>query len=174
MGAGILPVAVFKNKLYFLFGLENEYADTPGWADFGGGREKKETNYETAIREGCEELNGFLGCGKKLAKLAKKNRVSEATYEHYTTYIFQVAYDEKLPQYFSSNYKFVRHRLNNIVKKDNGLFEKSEIKWFSFDELRETKRKFRPFYRNIVNEILSQEKEITKKMRKMRKTRKIR
>ena len=38
MGGGILPVAFHKNELYFLFGLENNMDDTPGWADFGGGK----------------------------------------------------------------------------------------------------------------------------------------
>ena len=40
MGGGILPVAIKNNKLYFLFGKENELDDTPGWADFGGGAEE--------------------------------------------------------------------------------------------------------------------------------------
>jgi len=49
-GAGILPIAVYKNKLYFLFGKENKYNDTPGWCDFGGGMERGETVIETSLR----------------------------------------------------------------------------------------------------------------------------
>ena len=60
MGAGLLPICIYKNKIYFLFGKENYTNDTPGWSDFGGGREKNETDIETASREGAEELNGFL------------------------------------------------------------------------------------------------------------------
>ena len=60
MGAGILPTTIINNKLYFLFGKENKYADTPGWSDFGGGTDNKETFMETSMREGAEELTGFL------------------------------------------------------------------------------------------------------------------
>jgi hypothetical protein len=37
MGAGVLPATIHNNKIYFLFGKENKFADTPGWSDFGGG-----------------------------------------------------------------------------------------------------------------------------------------
>ena len=53
MGAGILPVAKFKNKIYFLFA--SELSDNK-WSDFGGKQEKNETIYNTAIREGYEEF----------------------------------------------------------------------------------------------------------------------
>ena len=65
MGAGILPVALHHDKIFFLFGKENKNADTPGWSDFGGGKEKGERPLTTAIREGYEELSGFLGSNCK-------------------------------------------------------------------------------------------------------------
>lgn len=71
MGAGILPTCIYKNKLYFLFGKENKYADTPGFAEFGGGHDDKESHFETAIREGTEELTGFLGSEDELRKILK-------------------------------------------------------------------------------------------------------
>ena len=40
MGAGIVPVSLKGDKVVFLFGKENKYNDTPGYSDFGGGREK--------------------------------------------------------------------------------------------------------------------------------------
>ena len=43
MGGGILPCTIHNNKLLFLFGKENKYADTPGWSDFGGGKDGNET-----------------------------------------------------------------------------------------------------------------------------------
>ena len=61
VGSSILPSCVHKGILYFLFGKENELDDTPGWADFGGGHEDGETHFDTALREGSEEINGFLG-----------------------------------------------------------------------------------------------------------------
>ena len=71
VAGSILPVAIHKNKLYFLFGREGSMDDTPGWADFGGGAENGEDPYQTALREGGEELTGFLGDGKDVEKLIK-------------------------------------------------------------------------------------------------------
>ena len=69
MGAGILPTTIHNNKLYFLFGKENKYADTPGWSDIGGGTDNDETFMQTAMREGAEELTGFLGMENDIKKL---------------------------------------------------------------------------------------------------------
>ena len=66
MGGGALPIALNKKnkKVYFLFGKENEYLnkDSPGFSDFGGGEKAGESALDTALREGCEELNGFFRC----------------------------------------------------------------------------------------------------------------
>ena len=62
VAASILPVALHKGKIYFLFGKENEMEDSaPGFSDFGGRVENSESIMETALREGSEELCGFLG-----------------------------------------------------------------------------------------------------------------
>ena len=71
-GSSILPVAIHKGKLYFLFGKENSLEDSaPGFSDFGGGIESGETAYQTAIREGSEELTGFLGTPFQIRKHIK-------------------------------------------------------------------------------------------------------
>ena len=42
MGAGILPTTIHNDKLYFLFGKENQYEDSAeGFSDFGGGTDNK-------------------------------------------------------------------------------------------------------------------------------------
>ena len=41
MGGGILPIAVYQNKVYFLFGRENN--SKREWSDFGGS-EREERN----------------------------------------------------------------------------------------------------------------------------------
>ena len=74
VAASILPVSIHKGKLYFLFGKENELEDSAkGFSDFGGRVENQETIYETALREGTEELSGFLGNAKQLKQLITKN-----------------------------------------------------------------------------------------------------
>ena len=72
MGAGILPVALHKGVLFLLMGQERKNGL---WCDFGGTPNKKEKPFETAIREGGEELNGFL---KKPASYIKGTKMSYA------------------------------------------------------------------------------------------------
>jgi|TARA_Y100000389_G_C17436394_1_gene505795 8-oxo-dGTP pyrophosphatase MutT (NUDIX family) len=171
MGGGILPVAIKNNEIYFLFGKENELDDTPGWADFGGGKEEGETALETATREGSEEINGFLGSAEKLRKIVKKNKVVTLKFKEYTTYIFNMEYDDKLPYYYKNNYDFFSRYLPHVKhKKDNGLLEKAKIRWFSYDELKKEKKGFRSFYQNIVDLIIKQEKIIRDKLIKKGKT----
>lgn len=166
MGGGILPVAIKNNTVYFLFGKENELDDTPGWADFGGGKEEGESYLDTAVREGSEEINGFLGSAEKLRSIVKKNKISTIKFKEYTTYIFKMDYDEKLPHYYKNNYEFFSRYLPHVKhKRDNGLLEKAKIRWFTFDELKSKKKEFRSFYQNIVDLILKEEKQINSKMK---------
>ena len=166
-GGGILPVAIKNGQVYFLFGKENELDDTPGWADFGGGAEDGESQLDTALREGSEEINGILGSAEQLRKQVKKNKISTVKFKTYTTYIYMMDYDDKLPFYYKNNYDFFSKYLPHVKhKKDNGLLEKSKIRWFTFDELKAEKKSFRSFYQNIVDLILKQEKDITEKVKR--------
>ena len=177
MGGGALPVAYNKKnkKVYLLFGKENEYLnkDSPGWSDFGGGEEPGESALDTALREGCEELNGFFGCEGDIKRLVKDNLVTSLNHERYTTFLFQIDYDENLPVYFNNNYKFLKSHVNNLVRHStNGLFEKSDIKWMTFDDLRKERGTFRSYYRNVVDVILENEDDITSKLLQNKKQRK--
>ena len=67
VAASILPITIYRNKLLFLFGKENELENSAkGWSDFGGRVNNNESIFQGAIREGCEELTGFLGNEKEL------------------------------------------------------------------------------------------------------------
>ena len=47
VAASLLPITIYKNKLYFLFGKENDMEDSAkGWSDFGGRVEKDENIYK--------------------------------------------------------------------------------------------------------------------------------
>ena len=87
VAGSILPITIHNNKLYFLFGKENSMEDSAkGWSDFGGGCENGENPFKTALREGGEELTGFLGDGKNIKTLIKK---SGGTYNiTHNTYVF--------------------------------------------------------------------------------------
>ena len=136
---------IHNNKIYFLFGKERDIDENPGWSDFGGGTDKGETFLQTAIREGGEELTGFLGDDATVRKLLKKYGTYNIDYksEGYSTYrchIFPLEYDDKLPYYYNNNQKFLQKRLDPKIIKNTKIFEKTEIKWFSFDDIKKKLR----------------------------------
>ena len=162
MGGGILPVAIVNGKLKFLFGRE---AEDSKWGDFGGGREGNETQFETAIREGCEELDGFLGCHSILRDRVKKNMIGVIDTESLKTYVFVTEYDENLPIYFNNHHHFIKKKIPDKIGK-NGLFEKSEIAWFTIDEMKKNRGKFRPFYKKVLDNIIKRSSTLLKLAKK--------
>jgi 8-oxo-dGTP pyrophosphatase MutT (NUDIX family) len=153
MGAGILPATLHNHKIYLLFGKESIYDKTPGWSDFAGGQEDDETFLQTAIREGTEELTGFLGSENDLKAMLRRYGTHNLTMERYRTHIFPYEYDEKLVHYYNNNQRFLQKRLPQIVLKNSRIFEKAEIRWVCLDDLMSCKRMFRPFYRTMVQMI---------------------
>jgi hypothetical protein len=165
MGGSILPATIYNNKVYLLFGKERSIDTNPGWSDFGGGTEKGESFFSTAIREGSEELTGFLGDQNDIRKLLKKYGTFNIDYnsEGHTTYrahIFPMEYDDMLVKYYNNNQRFLQKKLDPNIISSTTIFEKTEIKWFSFDDIKKQKSKFRTFYQNIVQHILDKEDEI--------------
>ena len=193
MGGSILPVTIHNNKIWFLFGKERDIDENPGWSDFGGGTDKGETFIQTAIREGVEELTGFLGSDSDVRKMLNKYGTYNIDYKSngYTTYrchIFPMEYDNLLPYYYNNNQTFLQKRLDPKIIRDTKIFEKTQIKWFSFDDIKKHHHEFRSFYQNIVDLILDNRSAIegfvksklgkksrkTKRSRRISKTRKIR
>lgn len=197
MGAGILPTAIHQNKLYFLFGKENKYEKSaPGWCDFGGGTEEGESFMDTKVREGTEELTGFLGSEKEL-----KSRIKRGIYNimfndnKYQMSILPLKYDPMLPHYYNNNQKFLQKRLDPKLIKNSRIFEKAEIKWVCIDDIPKMRKQFRHYFREVADMILSEKPQIysfikshliekqtrkqnpktrkTQKTRKTRKTRKV-
>lgn len=163
VAGSILPIAISKGKLYFLFGKENSMEDSSkGFSDFGGGCENNESPFETALREGGEELTGFLGNGNDVRKLIKQNGGTyKITHNDYHVHIFRLDYDENLPKYYNANHKFLWERMNKKVLNDSKLFEKIEIQWFTTEDIKKHKSKFRKFYQEIVDRFLGDLEKIT-------------
>lgn len=169
MGAGILPVTILNNELYFLFGKENRFeTSAPGFADFGGGTDSGETYWETATREGSEELTGFLGDQQDLKRILTKSGTfildykTENTEKLYRTFIFPLEYDEKLVYYYNNNQRFIQKHLDAKVIQNTRIFEKEEIRWFTVKEMKKKIKVFRPFYQNIIKNLLVKQEEIKK------------
>jgi hypothetical protein len=162
MGAGILPTTIIKGKVYLLFGKENQYEDSaPGYSDFGGGVDGKETMLEAAIREGGEELTGFLGTDAEVKRMVKRTYNIDSGDGKYRTHIFRMEYDPMLEKYYNNNQRFIQKRLDKEIIKKVKIFEKAEIHWFSIDDLPKHRQKFRHFYREVVDKIYAERKEIT-------------
>lgn len=153
MGAGVLPVAIHQGQLYFLFG---EEADEHKWIDFGGGAKDGESQLQNAVREGCEELNGFFGSCNEFKQLIKSNLVLKLNLETYTSLLVQVPYDPNLPFYFNNNHKFIKTHLPNLVCK-NGLFEKRQIKWMTYADIQQKRSQFRHYYRPMLDQLKASE-----------------
>jgi len=162
VAGSLLPVTIHNGELYFLFGKENPLEDSAkGWSDFGGGVEKGETPYQTALREGGEELTGFLGDGKTLQKHIRKNGgVYKITHNTYHLHLFYLEYDENLPKYYNQNHRFLWNRMDVNLLSKTRLFEKIEIGWFSCDDMRKHIKKFRGFYQEIVEKILADKENV--------------
>jgi 8-oxo-dGTP pyrophosphatase MutT (NUDIX family) len=105
VAGSILPVTIHNGKLYFLFGKENPLEDSSkGWSDFGGGCENGESPFETAMREGGEELTGFLGDGQTIRKFLKRQGIYKIVHNDYHVHLFFLPYDENLPKYYNQNH----------------------------------------------------------------------
>lgn len=177
-GSSVLPVCLHKNKLYFLFGKENELeTSAKGFSDFGGGVENNEKIYETAMREGGEELTGFLGDSMQLRKYIKENGgvLKHVHEDKYHIHMFHLPYDPNLPMYYNNNHLFCWKRMNKQMLSKTKLFEKIEINWFSVDDIRKRIKEFRPFYQEIITNVLKDTPRIVKFLKKTKhnKTRKL-
>lgn len=178
VAGSILPVTIHNGKIYFLFGKENPLEDSAkGWSDFGGGCENGESPFETAMREGGEELTGFLGDGQTIRKLLKSRGFYKIVHNDYHVHLFFLPYDENLPKYYNQNHEFLWKRMDKMMLSESKLFEKIQIDWFSDAQLKTKRSQFRGFYREIVDKFISEIENIRlfilkKSRRKTRKNRK--
>lgn len=157
MGAGILPVTLIKGSLFFLLGREHHHNNY--WCDFGGSANFEESAFETGIREGYEELGGFLGNKNELESLVTNNLISLCYTKRYTTFVFYVKPQLlcPLPYYFNNNRKFLENELILDYKKE-GLFEKNQVKLFNKKDILVEYEHIRPFYRKILPQLLELDK----------------
>jgi 8-oxo-dGTP pyrophosphatase MutT (NUDIX family) len=168
MGASILPITVHNGKILLLFGKERDIDENPGWSDFGGGTDKGETFLQTAVREGGEEMTGFLGSSADIRKLLSRfgtyniDFKSDNGYGTYRCHIFPMDYDMYLPYYYNNNQHFLQKRLASSIIRNTKIFEKTQIKWFDINELAKRRSEFRSFYQNIIDLILQNKSELIK------------
>jgi len=169
VAASILPICIHNGKLHFLFGKENPMEQSAkGWSNFGGRKEANESIYKAALREGSEELTGFLGDENKLKQTIRKNGgYHRISHNQYHIHLFYLPYDPCLVKHYNDNHEFIWNRMekmNEVQKKlmnETRIFEKIELCWFSIDDMEKRKGEFRNFYQEIVDKFIENEKEIT-------------
>ena len=172
-GGGVIPVALHNGDLYFLFGQENDVikdaSKDQDWGDFGGGSKPGESEMDTCVREGAEELNGFYGNKRDFRALLLKNQLLKLTYDTRVTHLMRVDYDERLPFYFNNNYRFIKETSNLraiAAHPENGYFEKSHVRWFTLADLKRERGAFREYFRNFLDMIEYRAPEIRRLMHK--------
>jgi hypothetical protein len=160
VAAAILPTTIWNGKLYFLFGQENQYeTSAPGFSDFGGGCENNESPFQTALREGCEELTGFLGNAHDLKKQFQGKKYIIQVNDYYT-YLLPIHYDPNLTIYFNNMQQLIHQKIPKKILIQSCIFEKKIIQWICIDDLLSMKSKMRSFYRPHLDVIYSQRHQI--------------
>ena len=160
MGGGILPLAIHNNQFYFLFSREvyhnNKSDDITEyrWSDFGGKKDNNETYFETALREGFEESNGFLGNIKNIKNLMDHHLITTIHCNKYNTYIVLIDYDEDLPKNFEDEFNRVKLVNPEKICKD-GLYEKDKLKWITYKDLENNIPLFRKHYVKTIRKIIA-------------------
>ena len=169
----MIPVALHNGQLHFLFGQENDVikdaTKNQDWGDFGGSAKPGESEMDTCVREGAEELNGFYGNKRDFKALLLKTQVLKLTYDTRVTHLMRVDYDERLPFYFNNNYRFIKETANLraiAAHPENGYFEKSHVRWFTLDDLKRERGAFREYFRAFLDMIEYRAPEIRRLMDK--------
>ena len=169
----MIPVAMHNGELHFLFGQENDVikdaSKNQDWGDFDGSAKPGESEMDTCVREGAEELNGFYGNKRDFRALLLKNQLLKLTYDTRVTYLMRVEYDERLPFYFNNNYRFIKETANLrsiAAHPENGYFEKSHVRWFTLADLKRERGAFREYFRAFLDMIEYRATEIRRLMQK--------
>ena len=158
MGGGILPVAKHNGTYYLLFSRErlihSRDRDRGKWSDFGGSREGKESQYQTAVREGVEESSGILGTKRNVRNLIKHHLVGKISDKAYSIWVVEVEYNPDIVGIFRNHFKDALKNNLEMVKKHNGLFEKDKLEWIKLSSLPRKKHLFRPWYKRFIPRII--------------------
>lgn len=172
-GSSLLPVTIYQDRLLFLFGKENEMEDSAkGFSDFGGSVETGESIFRAALREGSEELTGFLGDEHDLKRhIDRHGGTFTLCIDDYHVHLFYLPYDPNLPTYYNRNHAFLWDRMNKNTLNESKLFEKIKIEWFSIIDIKQRRKEFRSFYQKITDEFVRRKDSIKRFLIKKRKTR---
>ena len=139
--AGILPYAVFKNRVFFLLGKETYlpgYQDSDKWGSFGGQLEADESIENGAAREFYEES---AGCIMEMAEARQRlvdndylcrSDLHPSKSSSFRIYLMLVLYKD-----YPSIFRRIKHFVQ-YINGDVSLIEKSHLKWFTYKDVHDT------------------------------------
>lgn len=156
MGGGILPIAKKDNEYFVLLSRESvdiNWKDAGKWSDFGGSKEKNETEYETAIREGAEETCGLFGTQQNIKYLIDNFTQDVIKLNKYSTYLIKVNYNSMIPYRFNKNYRNALKKTPKLVYENNGLYEKDKVRWVSVNDLKSFSKYSRYWFKPVLMQI---------------------
>jgi hypothetical protein len=153
-----------NNKLVFLLGKENKllnYPDSNKYCDFGGHREKNETIIETAIREFDEESMGSIMDINTIKKKLLDPSTFYVIINNYVQYVVKIEYNETIPLVYNR----IRNKLENCMKYSinnyyriptcpTGYLEKSEMKWFTLNDIKNEIKSIRKVFIPTIIKVL--------------------
>ena len=133
--AGIIPFTFDNRKPIILLGLEKS---NNKWSGFVGGSEKNETPMQTALREFNEETSFLFNLEYFHLELLTTRPIIEKTATGKTVYLWFI---QCPPCILSTDFK--KFHDNQKVILDPHLKEKSKLRWFTLNDIRNFKVLYR-------------------------------
>ena len=150
--AGIIPFVKYKNKNFFLLGLEKS---NNKWSGFVGNCENNETPLNTAVREFNEET-AMLFLNYDIHSIIKnKNYIIERSSTNKPVYLWFIELHKDL--FYDLNHRFNMNKknLSDVYK------EKERLEWFTIEEIKNNKDILYHF-KQIFNKISNDDNMINK------------
>jgi hypothetical protein len=159
VASAFLPAMIRGGKLHFLFAKEANDDSAPGFSDFGGGVDPGEDIYDAGLREFAEESTGCFGDKADVKKMVEKyGKVLPFLHDTYNIHIFKMDYDPSVVSYFNNTHAFIhKHVRDTAFLRGTKIFEKVEMSWMTVPDMVRRRDEFRPFYREIVDKIVSRD-----------------
>jgi hypothetical protein len=175
---GVLPYAFFNNTVYFLLGREHKEVGWDGgntFSDFGGSIDPKHTTTEflakfgatsadqdkvTASVEFWEETMGLFFTELEIYNLLKSKNDITLKSGPYVEHLLRIEYNPYWVTLFQNAYNYVlsctaphptKIGYNIIPSCPEGYTEKTEIKWFSYNELETSMKTVNELRPDLVN-----------------------
>lgn len=137
-------------QLIFLLGRESMGPEAGRWSDFGGAAKSNNIHAEAA-REFYEETMGFLGEQQDIYNMIATQSPVKVSGGH--VFFLKANYDASWQLIQTLFSRFYNYGAKHCRMCSEGWFEKSDIQWFTMDEILDrSNTHIRPYFRKIIRE----------------------